>query len=79
MIILLKKNQDLYSILGDMGVKKKTDITIEQLVAKVSSVRKELRKNLSARKVSSIFQSLNTIVVHVSPIWYPHVFLIARG
>ena len=41
----------------------KADITIGQLVAMVPSVRKESRKDLSAHKVSSIPQSLNTITV----------------
>ena len=46
----ISKNQDSYSILDDVGVKK-ADITIEQLVAMVPSVRKELRKGISAHKV----------------------------
>ena len=58
----ISKNQDSFSILDNMEVKK-TDITIRQLVAMVPSVRKELKKNLSAHKVPSISQSLNTIVV----------------
>ena len=45
-----------------MGVKK-ADITIGQLVAMVPSVRKELKKGLSAHKVPSIPQTLNTIAV----------------
>ena len=45
-----------------MGVKK-ADITIGRLVAMVPSVRKELKKGLSAHKVPSIPQTLNTIAV----------------
>ena len=41
----------------------KADITIGQLVAMVPSVRKELKKGLSAHKVPSILPSLNTIAV----------------
>ena len=58
----ISQNQCSYSILDDVEVKK-ADITIGQLVAMVPSVRKELRKSLSAHKVSSILHSLNTIAV----------------
>ena len=58
----ISQNQGSYLILDDVEVKK-ADITIGQLVAMVPSVRKELRKSLSAHKVSSILHSLNTIAV----------------
>ena len=62
MIFQFQKTQSSYSILDDMGVKK-ADITIGQLVAMYPSVRKELRKGLSAHKIPSIPQTFNTIAV----------------
>lgn len=56
------KNQVPYSILEDVRTKK-ADITIRQLVAMVSSARKELRSSLTTYKVPYISHSLNTIGV----------------
>ena len=40
----------MYTILDDIGIQK-TDITIEQLVVMISSIRKELKKGLSAQNI----------------------------
>ena len=58
----ISKNQYSFFILDDVG-NNKVDITIEQVVINVSLVRKELRKNLSIHKVSSISQFFNIIVI----------------
>ena len=49
-------------ILNDVRVKK-ANVIIKRLMTMILLVHKELKKSLSAHKVPSIFQSLNTIAV----------------
>jgi ABC-type phosphate/phosphonate transport system ATPase subunit len=54
------RNSSPYSVVKDVGLQK-TNITIRQLVAMVSSTQKELRKWLLAPKVPKVPTPLNAI------------------
>jgi hypothetical protein len=58
----ISRNFGPYSVVKDVG-SQKAEITIGQLVAMVSSARRELRKGLSTFKVPKVPSPLNAIVV----------------
>jgi hypothetical protein len=58
----ISRDSGPYSVVKDVGSQER-DITIGQLVAMVSSARKELRKGLSTAKVPKVSSPLNAIAI----------------